>query len=64
MKILFDETYTSNDGKRTSRNIWYGDADISVDGEYGKIINLNEDFMDNLCKIIKTSITSKSFANL
>ena len=42
MKILFDETYTSNDGKRISRNIWYGYADISLDGEYGKNINLNE----------------------
>jgi hypothetical protein len=51
MKILFDETFTSNDGKRTSRNIWYGYADISVDGEYGKNIKLNEDFMDNLCEI-------------
>ena len=26
MKILFDETFTSNDGKRKSRNIWYGYA--------------------------------------
>jgi hypothetical protein len=32
IKILFDETYTSNDRKRTSRNNWYGYADISVDG--------------------------------
>ena len=54
--------YTSNDGKRTSRNIWYGDADISVDGEYGKNINLNEDFMDNLCEIIKNDL-SKNAAN-
>jgi hypothetical protein len=36
MKVLFDETHTSNDGKRISRNIWYGYADISIDGEYGK----------------------------
>ena len=62
MKILFDETYTSNDGKRISRNIWYGYADISVDGEYGKNINLNEDFMDNLCEIIKNDL-SKNAAN-
>ncbi|MGE7691546.1 hypothetical protein ACQKMI_20335 [Lysinibacillus sp. NPDC097214] len=62
MKILFDETYTSNDGKRASRNIWYGDADISVDGEYGKTINLNEDFMNNLCEIIKNDL-SKNAAN-
>ena len=62
MKILFDETYTSNDGKRTSRNIWYGYADISVDGEYGKTIKLTEDFMDNLCEIIKNDL-SKNAAN-
>ncbi|WP_276929523.1 hypothetical protein [Herbinix luporum] len=62
MKILFDETYTSNDGKRASRNIWYGDADISVDGVYGKTINLNEDFMNNLCEIIKSDL-SKNAAN-
>ncbi|WP_129691975.1 hypothetical protein, partial [Gottfriedia acidiceleris] len=62
MKILFDETYTSNDGKRTSRNVWYGDADLTVDGEYGKNINLNEDFMDNLCEIIKNDL-SKNAAN-
>ncbi|MEH7452914.1 hypothetical protein [Gottfriedia acidiceleris] len=62
MKILFDETYTSNEGKRTSRNIWYGDADLTVEGEYGKIINLNEDFMDNLCEIIKKDL-SKNASN-
>lgn len=62
MKLLFDETYTSNDGKRASRNIWYGDADIAVEGEYGKTINLNEDFMNNLCEIIKTDL-SKNAAN-
>lgn len=62
MKILFDETYTSNDGERTSRNIWYGDADVFVDDEYGKKINLNEDFMDDLCKIIKNDL-SKNAAN-
>ncbi|EKN70912.1 hypothetical protein BABA_03584 [Neobacillus bataviensis LMG 21833] len=62
MKILFDETYTSNEGKRASRNIWYGDADISVDGKYGKTINLNEDFMNNLCERIKNDL-SKNAAN-
>jgi hypothetical protein len=62
MKILFDETFTSADGKQASRNIWYGYADISVDGEYGKNIRLNEDFMDNLCEIIKNDLT-KNAAN-
>jgi hypothetical protein len=60
MKILFDETYTSNDGKRTSRNIWYGYADISVDGMYGKSIKLTEDFMDNLCEIIKNDLSTNA----
>ena len=60
MKILFDETFTSNDGKRKSRNIWYGYADISVDGMYGKSIKLNEDFMDNLCEIIKNDLSTNA----
>ena len=60
MKILFDETFTSNDGKRKSRNIWYGYADISVDGMYGKSIKLTEDFMDNLCEIIKNDLSTNA----
>ena len=60
MKILFDETFTSNDGKRKSRNIWYGYADISVDGMYGKSIKLTEDFMDNLCEIIKNDLSKNA----
>ncbi|MDR1544780.1 MAG: hypothetical protein LBS50_10335 [Prevotellaceae bacterium] len=57
MKVLFDETYVSNDEKRTSRNIWYGYADMSVDGEYGKVICLNEDLMCSLCEIVKNDIS-------
>ncbi len=60
MKILYDETYTSEDGKRTSRNIWYGDADLTVEGKFGKVINLNEDFMDNLCEIIKNDLSKNA----
>ena len=60
MKILFDETFTSNDGKRKSRNIWYGYADISVDGMYGKSIKLTEDFMDNLCETIKNDLSTNA----
>lgn len=60
MKILFDETFTSDDGKRTSRNIWYGYADISVDGEYGKNLKLDEDFMVNLCEIIKNDLSNNA----
>lgn len=57
MKVLFDETYASNDGKRTSRNIWYGYADITVDGEHGKNIRLNKDLMDCLCEIVKNDLS-------
>ena len=63
MKILFDETYTSNDGKYTSRNIWYGYADISVEDQHGKTIKLNEDFMVQLCELIKNDL-SKNAANV
>ncbi|EKN70944.1 hypothetical protein BABA_03744 [Neobacillus bataviensis LMG 21833] len=62
MKILFDETFTSSDGNRRSRNIWYGYADISVDGEHGKSMKLTEDFMDYLCEIIINDL-SKNAAN-
>ncbi|GIN59834.1 hypothetical protein J8TS2_41530 [Lederbergia ruris] len=63
MRALFDETFTSNDGKRSSRNIWYGYADISVDGEYGKNINLTEEFMDTLYDIIKNDLSKNAAAN-
>lgn len=56
MKILFDETYYSNDGKQASRHIWYGDADIYVDGEYGKVIGLNESLINNLCEVVKNDL--------
>jgi hypothetical protein len=57
MNMLFDETYDSNDGSKTSRNIWYGYADISVDGEYGKLINLNKDLLESLCEIVKNDLS-------
>ena len=60
MKILFDETYASNDGKQASRNIWYGDADIYVNGEYGKVIRLNESLMNSLCEIIKNDLSKNA----
>ena len=60
MKVLFDETFPSNDGKRTSRNIWYGYADISVDGEYGKDIRLTDDFKDHLCEIVKNDLSQNN----
>ena len=60
MKILFDETYTSDDGKYSSRNIWYGYADISVDGQHGKTIKLNEDFMVQLCDLVKNDLSNNT----
>jgi hypothetical protein len=60
MEILYDETYASNDGKQASRNIWYGDADIYVNGEYGKVIGLNESSMNNLCEIIKNDLSKNA----
>ena len=60
MEILFDETFASDDGQRTSRNIWYGYANISVDGEYGKDIRLNEDLMDKLCELIENDLSKNA----
>lgn len=57
MEKLFDETYTSEDGKEASRNIWYGYAEMSVDGEYEKILSLNDHLMDDFCKIIKNNLS-------
>ena len=62
MKILFDETYASTDGERSSRNIWYGYADISAAGEYGMSIQLNDDFMNELHELIRNDL-SKNAAN-
>lgn len=55
MEILYDETYASSDGSQTSRNIWFGYADITVDGEHSKLIMLSDEFMDELCKTTKGS---------
>ena len=60
MKILFDETYTSNDETQSSRNIWYGYADISVQGEYGMDIKLDDALIENLCKLIMHDLSAKA----
>ncbi len=57
MKIRFDEIYASNNGERSSRNIWYEDAPFSADGEYGKVIQLNEDVMVKLSNIIENDLS-------
>lgn len=60
MEILFDETYASEDGKKASRNIWYGYADMSVDGKYGKDLRLNENLMEDLCRIIRKNLSENT----
>jgi hypothetical protein len=60
VKNLYDETYPSDDGKQASRNIWYADADIYVDGKYGKVIGLNESLINNLCEIIKNDLSKNA----
>jgi len=62
MEILFDETFASEDGKHTSRSIWYGYADMSVDGVYGKETRFSEELMDILCEIVMNDL-SKSVSN-
>lgn len=57
MEVLFDETFTSDDGQLRSRNIWYGYANISADGEYGKEIKLDEALMVELCGIIENDLS-------
>ena len=35
MEFLCEETFTSEDEKQKSRNLWYGSAGITAEGEYG-----------------------------
>ena len=57
MELLYDETYTSNDGMQASRNIWYGSADIISQGEHGPVIKLGDNLRDALCEIIKSDLS-------
>ena len=58
MKLLSDETYASKDGLETSRNIWYGSADITAEGEYGTVLALKDSLMDELCGKIMDDLNS------
>ena len=58
MELLYDETYTSSDGKRTSRNIWYGNADMTFEGQYGKEIKLTNDLKADICNQIKNDLSN------
>ena len=60
MNMLFEETFASSDGKRTSRNIWYGSVDITSDGEYGIEIKLVEDLKYALCQVIKSDLSKNA----
>jgi len=57
MNVIFDETYTSSDETQTSRNIWYGYADFSIDS-ISKEINSNDNLLDYLCKIITYDLSN------
>ena len=57
MELLYDETYTSSDGLQTSRNLWYGSADIISEGEHGPIIKLSDNLRDDMCKTIKNDLS-------
>lgn len=58
MQKLYDETYTSDDGLRRSRNIWYGSVDITTKGEHAIVIKLDDDLRDLLCKTVKNDLAS------
>jgi hypothetical protein len=60
METLFDETFETPDGKDISRNIWYGYADISVDGAFGKDIHLTDDFIQIVCGLVRGDLASDS----
>ena len=58
MQKLYDETYTSEDGLRRSRNIWYGSADMTVKDEFAIVIKLEEDLRELLCNTIINDLAS------
>ena len=58
MQKLYDETYTSDDGLRSSRNIWYGSADMTVKGEHAIVIKLEDDLRDSLSNTIINDLAS------
>ena len=60
MQKLYDETYTSDDGLRRSRNIWYGSADMTTKGEHAMVIKLEDDLRDLLCKTIINDLASQA----
>ena len=60
MQKLYDETYTSEDGLRKCRNIWYGSADMTAKGEHAMVIKLEEDLRHLICKTIKNDLASDS----
>ena len=58
MILLCEETFVSSDGQQTSRNLWYGSADMTVQGEYGKHIKLNTDLRNDICTAIKNDLST------
>lgn len=57
MKALFDETFTTEDRSRASRNLWYGYLEMSADGEYGRDIWLTDSLLETLCETVKRDLS-------
>ena len=57
MEFLCEETFTLEDEKLKSRNLWYGSAGITAEGEYGTVIKLNDDIRNSLCETIKKDLS-------
>ena len=60
MERLSEETHVSDNGRRISRNIWYGSADITAEGEYGLVIKLDTGLKGELCKVIKRDLAKST----
>lgn len=56
MEKLFDETFGTEDGSRTSRNIWYGYAELAVEGDFGNVLKLDERVMGELGQFIQNNL--------
>lgn len=59
MKKLFDETFTDEEQKTSSRHLWYGYLDLYIEGEYGKQIVLDNKLIEIVYKLIKKDMQEK-----
>ena len=56
MERLYDETYASKDGARTSRNIWYSQLDLTEKGEYGQVVKLDGDLLSAIALTVRNDL--------